>query len=317
MVNVILGGAGFIGSNLVRFLMACGEKVIVIDNLSNGSKDFLPKNFPGELFFEYDLSNPLSSELLEKLKLLHNSEELTIWHLAANSDIQKGTEDFAVDFHATLGTTLSALNLATRIKTHSLIFASSSAVYGDHGDRPLDENVTDLRPISNYGVMKLASELVIQNYSVVNPHIKIRIYRFPNVIGLPLTHGVLRDFHSKLKSKPQNLHVLGNGEQQKPFMHVDDLITNMITLNSTSALNEVFNLSSKDDGVRISEIAEIMIDNFSPTTKPVYQTTPQGWIGDIPKYSFDTNKSISHGAASILSSRKAVEKVVAQLKSLT
>ena len=127
-------------------------------------------------------------------------------------------------------TTFNLLEMARKYSVRNFYFASSSAVYGDHGNKNIDENTGPLMPISNYGAMKLASEA--QCFAAFESFLdKLRVFRFPNVVGTPATHGVIFDFINKLKKNPTRLDVLGDGTQQKSYLHVNDLVQGMIHLS--------------------------------------------------------------------------------------
>ena len=126
-------------------------------------------------------------------------------------------------------TTFNLLEVAKNILL-KISFTSSSAVYGDYGKKTIEENDGPLMPISNYGAMKLASEALC--FSAYEGFLeKLRIFRLPNVVGTPATHGVILDFIKKLVKNPKKLNVLGNGEQQKSYLHVNDLVEGMIYLS--------------------------------------------------------------------------------------
>lgn len=103
------------------------------------------------------------------------------------------------------------------------MFASTSAIYGQTGGVEVRENYGPLFPASHYGAGKLASEAFIASFAE-NYGIQAWITRFPNVCGERTTHGILHDFVKKLKNNPQELEVLGNGKQAKPYLYVQDLI---------------------------------------------------------------------------------------------
>ena len=111
----------------------------------------------------------------------------------------------------------------------SIHFASSSAIYGDFGETKIHEAIGPLLPISNYGAMKLASEAQIAA-AAESLLEQVNIFRFPNVVGIPATHGVIFDFVNKLINDPNQLHVLGNGTQQKAYLHAADLIDAMLLI---------------------------------------------------------------------------------------
>jgi UDP-glucose 4-epimerase len=311
MLNLVLGGCGFIGTNLVQNLLESGQKVVSIDDLSNGVSRS-SSNYDQDYFFsKLDISNRNGFKNVRTM-LKNEKKEVRIWHLAANSDISKGSQDLFVDFENTLGTTVTALALTNELNVKEFIFASSSAVYGERFDHPMKEEMEMICPASVYGIAKLTAEMLISNKLRERP-IKVRIYRFPNVIGLPMTHGVFRDFYEKLKEKPKFLHVLGNGQQIKPFLHVKDLINSMQILNKAEGSFEVFNIGPNDKGIEISKIAELMVREFSPTTNIKYGDTPFGWKGDVPRYSFDLSKAIENGLNPLLSSEESITKLIEEL----
>ena len=117
-----------------------------------------------------------------------------------------------VDLENTFFTTLNTIKIAKKYRIKKFNFASSSAIYGNW-NIPLKENLGPLKPISNYGSMKLASEAALLSFLHKNKNI-LNIFRFPNVVGVPATHGVIFDFINKIK-RNGNLDVLGNGTQKK------------------------------------------------------------------------------------------------------
>src|SRR5262249_33386313 len=146
-------------------------------------------------------------------------------------------------------------------------FSSSSSIYGEFGDALIEEDSGPLRPISNYGAMKLASEAQIS--SALEAFLqRADIFRFPNVVGTPATHGVIHDFVAKLRSAGDHLDVLGDGTQQKPYMHVDDLVDAMLFIaHRASGRLNVFNIAPHDDGVTVRFIAETVRDIVAPTAE--------------------------------------------------
>jgi UDP-glucose 4-epimerase len=286
MKILITGGAGFIGSHLVDQLLKKGEIVVSVDNFSNGKKAHLNDALKNKNFHLNDF------DLLEKEKLdeLFKKEKFDlVYHLAANSDIQAGSRDVEVDLNNTF---ISTFNVLSCMKTHGvreIIFASSSAIYGEL-DQELSEKVGPLFPISNYGAAKLSSEAYISAFCA-NYNMKSWIIRFPNVIGWRLTHGVIYDFMNKLEKDPSELSVLGNGKQQKPYLYVDDLLyaIECIYRNSNDMLN-YFNVSASSD-TTVTEIANIVIQKCgSKDTKLSFTREDRGWVGDVPKFKYDTSK---------------------------
>lgn len=253
---LVTGGAGFIGSHLCDALVNNGDNVTVVDNLVLGKKEnishlFGLKNFK---FIEADICAPIMEEIFEQ----GNFE--MVYHLAANSDIQKGGKDPSVDYQLTFNTTFAVLQLMKEFNVKKLFFASTSAIYGETQDC-LTEDYGPLRPVSNYGAGKLASEAFISAFSSTYD-IQTWITRFPNVVGERFTHGVIYDFVKKLNKNPSELEVLGNGEQCKPYMYVKDLIDGILfVINNSSDKYNVYNLGS-DSRTKVKEIAAMVIEEM-------------------------------------------------------
>jgi len=305
MTILVVGGAGFIGSTLVKRLCLQKKRVIVVDKLSLGSEDYLKG--ADIKFYKEDINN------LEKILHILSSESINeVWHLAANSDIPSGVLDMQVDLKDTFMTTISVLTLMKKINCKKLYFASSSAIYGFKKER-LHEDIGPLLPISNYGAMKLSSEAVI-SAAAESFLEKICVYRFPNVVGVPATHGVILDFIRKLKNTPDSLDVLGNGTQQKTYIHVSELIDAMLFINSNTGKGlNVFNIGPRDNGVNVSQIAKEVVDVVSPNAQIYYGESDRGWIGDVPTFLYSVDKLLSLGWEPKMSSLQAIKKSVKEI----
>jgi UDP-glucose 4-epimerase len=195
----------------------------------------------------------------------------------------------------------------------NLHFASSSAIYGDLADKAVDEDVGPLEPISYYGAMKLASEAQIR--AAVEAFLpRANIFRFPNVVGTPATHGVLLDFIDKLYANPARLDVLGDGTQRKPYLHVDDLVDAMLFIaDRADRRYNVFNIGPDDPGVTVARIAEIVRDAVSPGAEIAYGREPRGWVGDVPRFRYSTARLTSLGWTRAGTSEQAVSRAVAEI----
>jgi len=309
--SVVLGGAGFIGSNLVRALLDRGHRVTVIDNLSRGQRQLLPDpdTTPLFSFIQANLADPRECEAAFEQSAVYPIWE--IWHLAANSDIPAGVRDPNVDLHDTFLTTFESLRAASRHSVRVYHFASSSAVYGDWHGVPLRETLGPLRPISNYGAMKLASEAQI--CAAAEAFLgKANIHRFPNVVGVPATHGVIFDFIGRLARDPTRLVVLGNGTQQKAYLHVSDLVGAMLTVagRETGPKIEILNVGAVDAGVTVRWIAESVVARVSSRAEIVFGEGDRGWLGDVPKFRYETERVHSYGWSPKLDSKAAVLRAI-------
>ena len=291
MSILITGVAGFIGCNLANIFIERGERVIGFDNLCRGSLSNIEHLQVNKLFSftEVDLSD--LNAYRKALDREYSIDAITeVWHMAANSDIPAGVLDAQVDLRDTFITSFNTLELMKEYKIGVLAFASSSAIYGNLGDAKLVEDVGPLFPISNYGAMKLASEALI-SASVESFLSRAFIFRFPNVIGIPATHGVMLDFIRKLKVTPDNLVVLGDGTQQKSYLHVEDLIGAMLFIreHANEHLN-FFNIGAGDIGVTVHDIAEKVVETVAPNASITYGQGGKGWVGDVPKFSYSVDK---------------------------
>ena len=262
---LVTGAAGFIGSYLVDRLLAAGARVTGIDNFVRGVRDNLKTALrqPDFTLIEADLADAgqcrnAFREATRKVRID------TVWHMAANSDISAGVADPTVDLRDTFLTTFHTLGAIRELRIPALAFASTSAVYGNL-DLPLTEDMGPLFPISNYGAMKLASEGLVS--AALESYLdRVWIFRFPNVIGGRATHGVILDLLQKLtKSGGTELEVLGNGMQQKPYLHVTELLEAMffIVERAQDRLN-YYNIAGEDEGATVRFIAETVVNTAAP-----------------------------------------------------
>ena len=223
--SLITGVAGFIGSHLSDRLLNAGHTVVGIDNCSRGNRENIAEALknPRFHFFNEDLTDVGALR-----KVIAAFPVTTVWHLVANSDIGAGVADANVDLRDTFLTTFNLLLAMREAGIQRLAFSSTSAVYGVH-DTVLEETTGPLFPISTYGAMKLASEALIS--AAVESFLKRAwIFRFPNVIGPRATHGIIFDLLTKLSKNPPDLEVLGDGAQQKPYLHVFELLDAMLLI---------------------------------------------------------------------------------------
>lgn len=305
MKILIIGGAGFIGSVLVKEMLQDNADIIVIDKLSLGSADYIDTTKVE--FHQIDINNTEQA-----LKVLEDKEVGEVWHLAANSDIPAGVEDMNVDLDDTFMSTVSTLKVMKEIGCKKLYFASSSAVYGFNEHR-LHEDIGPLLPISNYGAMKLSSEALI-SASLESYLDKVCIYRFPNVVGVPATHGVILDFVRKLKKDMSLLEVLGNGTQQKTYLHVSELVKAMLFINDNTGNGmNYYNIGAMDDGVTVKQIAEETVKVVSPGATINYQKSDRGWVGDVPRFLYSVEKLKSLGWSPKMSSLETIQRAVSEI----
>lgn len=302
---LVTGAAGFIGSHVCDYLISLNYHVTAIDNLSLGKMENINHliNLENFKFHKIDILD------FEKLQNLFKTTPFeSIFHLAANSDIARSHFDSDIDFYNTFLSTYNILKLMKEFDVKEIIFASSSAIYGENYNN-LTEDTGPLKPISHYGASKLASEAFISSY-VENYNIKAWIIRFPNIVGSRSTHGVIFDFINKLRRNQESLEILGNGEQIKPYLYIQDLIDAIIFIwiNSKEKIN-VFNVGV-DSRTKVKDIASFIINEMQLNPKIIYTGGEIGWIGDVPEFKYDLTKIRSLGWKANLSSNNAVRKAI-------
>ena len=304
---LVAGGAGFIGSHLCDVLIERGNKVIVADKLIMGKQNI--EHFAGNdsfKFYEMELADQKNVD-----KLFSENKIDVVYHMAANSDIQKGGKEPSIDFNDTLLTTRALLEGMRKAKVKNLFFASTSAVYGEMLDVVLDETTGGIKPVSYYGGAKLASEALISSY-VSMCDMNVVIFRFPNVIGPRLTHGAVFDFIRKLRKNPGELEILGNGTQCKPYIYVLDLVDAIVKLtNEFKPGEDVYNISVESEGTTVTHIAEIVVDVLGlENVKFSYTGGDRGWKGDVPRFSYNISKVLATGWKPNYTSDEAVRQTV-------
>lgn len=287
MKVLVAGGAGFIGSHLIDSLLAEGNDVVCIDNFFIGTKKNI-EHLIGNPHFKFYEQNICDREKLEEVFEKEKFEY--VFHLAANSDIQASANDPSIEYENTYSTTFELLQAMRKYDVKKFFFASTSAVYGEKEGKNVSEDEPNLRPISYYGAAKLGSEALISAYSYMND-IKALIFRFPNVIGPRLTHGVIFDFVKRLKADPSHLRILGDGTQCKPYIYVLDLVEAIMQFKDVKDTGiTLYNLGVSTQS-SVKTIADIVVDKMGLTGIPYEYTGGKGgWKGDVPKFQYDLSR---------------------------
>jgi UDP-glucose 4-epimerase len=300
---LVTGGAGFIGSHLIDALIERDFRIVCVDDLSLGTEENIRHHFsnPDFLFRKLDILNKTEFE-----KIFGKNNFGCVFHLAANSDIRAGSKYLDLDLKKNFETTFNILNCMKEHNVGQIVFASTSAIYGEH-HKVLSEETGPLFPISYYGASKLCAEAYISAFC---HHFGFDswIYRFPNVVGERLTHGVIFDFMNKLKNNPRELEILGNGKQRKPYLHVTELVEAMLYgwQRSKERIN-CFNLGV-DSSTSVTRIAEIVAREMGlHNVSFKYTGGDKGWMGDVPRFQYDLSKIHKLGWQAKMSSDEAVE----------
>lgn len=311
---LMTGAAGFIGSQLVDRMLAAGHEVIGLDNLVRGTLDNIApaRNSSAFRFINVDVSDFAAVQAaLEGVKVGGID---ALWHMAANSDIGAGMADPDVDYRDTFLTTHVSLKVARALGIKKIAFASSSAIYGEH-EAVLREDTGPLLPISNYGAMKLASEAAISAACETWLE-RAWMFRFPNVVGGRSTHGVIYDLLGKLKRMPNELEVLGNGTQLKPYLHVSELIDAMLFIvGHANEKRNFFNVGvDLGDATTVKYIAEKVVEVATGGRAKIRFTGgDRGWPGDVPRFQYSTAKLTALGWRPKLKSNEAIDRAVVEI----
>jgi UDP-glucose 4-epimerase len=304
----VTGGAGFIGSHLVDRLITQGDIVTVYDNLSSGKRNFLEHHMedPHFKFVKGDLLDP---ELLRKSMAGHE----LVCHLAANPQAIEGTRNTRLDLEQNTIGTYNVLESIRINNVKKLIFTSSGTVYGDLPDIMLNEQFGPMLPISLYGASKLACEGLISGF-VTLFGVQAWIFRFGNIVGTRATHGVIFDLLQKLRDDPKTLEILGDGEQTKPYVWMDDCLDGVFFClkNANDPIN-LFNLAPSST-TSVKTLVKILLEKTGNRETKVRYTGGVkgggGWPGDVPKVKLDASKAIKLGWRPKYTSDEAVTKTI-------
>lgn len=276
---LIIGGAGFIGVELIKQLQKLTSyNLVALDNDLNRVTNLALSN-----------ANKICVDATDTSKLnkiIVDRKIDGIVHLAANSDIKSGSLSSDLDFQNTLVTSLALAEIVKKNHFKFLLFASTSAVYGNVVKSvSLHDNALK-NPISHYGWAKLGSEYALSHAARITETPFI-LTRFPNVVGPKPTHGVLFDFKEKLLKDNRRLEVLGNGKQTKPYLHVEDLCRVLIRAIERSVNASYCELNiTPGDSIQLTEIVRIVLEITELNPLVTYGSTPFGWIGDVPSYAY-------------------------------
>jgi len=275
---VVTGGAGFIGSHLVRRLVEMGFAVTVLDNLSTGSLRNLNDVLRDIDFVRGDVTN-----LDDVEKAISNSD--VVVHLAALIDVGESAEKPELYFDVNVKGTFNIAR-ASR-KADALIFASSSAVYGEPIKIPISED-HPLSPRSPYAASKMAGEAYVNCFAEINEYRPV-VLRLFNVYGLKQSRaysGVIVEFIKKaLRGEPPV--IFGDGEQIRDFIHVSDVVKAVINAITNSSVSGIFNIGS-GEGVTINKLALLVAEIAGRRElRPIYSPPRKGdirvSIADITK----------------------------------
>ena len=318
MQNVfVTGAAGFIGSNLVDRLLANGISVTGWDNLSTGQIRFLEGAQKHPNFRLVRGDNLDAASLAAAMK---GSD--FVFHLAANADIRDGWKHPERDLQQNTLATFNVLEAMRANGVRKIAFSSTGSVYGEAlvtPERPTPEN--DAFPIqtSLYGASKTAGEGLIAAYAEGGQIDEAYVFRFVSILGERYTHGHVFDFYRQLIEHPDHLRVLGNGQQRKSYLYVQDCIDAMLHVSGQGLARDakhhtqIYNLGTPEF-VQVNDSIRFICAALGIAPRLEYTGGDRGWIGDNPFIFLDTKKIQATGWKPKLSIEQGIVKTLRWLE---
>lgn len=297
MKYLVTGAAGFIGSSLVDRLLSDGHTVIGIDNLSTGLLQFLIKAKPNPrfTFIEADL---IDETLISKVLIGIDA----VFHLAANADIRGGLDHPRKDLEQNTLVTFNVLEGMRQAGVRRIIFSSTAAALGEPEIFPTPENCAIPVQTSLYGASKMACEGLISAYCE-GYGFEGYIFRFVSLLGPRYPHGHVFDFVRKLREDPTRLLILGDGQQRKSYLHIEDCLDALLlicedkrTAKDTLRRFEVYHLGVPNY-CRVEQSAEWISTELGLSPKFEFTGGERGWIGDNPFVFLEVSKAMRIGWA--------------------
>lgn len=305
MKTLVTGAAGCIGSDLAAVLLARGDEVVVVDNLSSGKLEHIEplRGNPRFRFVEGDLEDPAMVEsVMDGIGM--------VYHLAANPDVKFSPGDETdKDLRQNVICTYNVLEAMRRTGVHRLAFSSTSAVYGISPVQPIPENAFHPQPISLYGATKLGCEAMISAFQNLFGW-QCWIFRFANIVGPKVRkkgRTVIGDFVVRLRENPHKLTILGNGKQAKSYLLSQECVDAMLFIvDRAPEPLAIYNLACEDSLV-VTRIADMVVEAMG-LRDVAYEFTggEGGWPGDVPRFRLSPAKLNQLGWKALHNSEEAV-----------
>jgi UDP-glucose 4-epimerase len=280
---LVTGGAGFIGSNLIKDLVASGNEVKCIDSMVYGYRELL-----SGIDIEIVQSDLSDINILDN-KIFTNVDEII--HLAADVDNRFAWENPSRLIQNNINATMNMGLAAVKYGINKITYSSTGTVYGDCLTPPFKEEYESSNQTTIYGATKYSGESLLAVFST-HHDIKVKVLRFVSVLGPGYTHGHIFDFVRSLKNNPKILNVLGNGMQKKSYVHVSDVVR-AIQMDLSNDNYQVFNLGRPDFST-VKDSVKWVCEEMNIEPEIYYGTEDRGWIGDNPFLQLDISKISQH-----------------------
>jgi UDP-glucose 4-epimerase len=304
----ITGCAGFIGSSLTDRLLSNGCTVVGIDDFSTGQRRFLDTaaKDPDFHLVEADLLD------IGALQAAMRGADC-VFHLAANADVRRGTEQPRKDLEQNTVATHNVLESMRANDIRKIAFASTGSVYGEAAVFPTPEDAPFPVQTSLYGASKLACEGLISAYCE-GFDFQAWIFRFVSILGERYSHGHVFDFYRQLRSHPTYLEVLGNGRQRKSYLYVQDCLDAiLLAMSRANARVNLFNLGV-DSYCELNDSIGWISAELGLEPQVIYTGGDRGWAGDNPFIFLDTTRIRALGWRPKLGIDAAIRRTVAFLR---
>lgn len=284
MRYLVTGCAGFIGSSLTDRLLKEGHDVVGYDNFSTGLPAFLIEANKSSHF------TLITGDLLDREAISKAMKEVdTVFHLAANADVRFGTNHPNRDLEQNAIATFNVLEAMRANHVKRIMFASTGSIYGETDVIPTPEHAPFPVQTSLYGASKLAAEGLIQAYCE-GFDFQAYIFRFVSILGERYTHGHVFDFYKQLLNDPTKLNVLGNGQQRKSYLYIQDCLDAILwAMKQAKDKVNIFNLGT-DEYCHVNDSINWICDYLNVSPERSYAGGNKGWIGDNPFIFLDCAK---------------------------
>lgn len=284
MKILVTGGAGFIGSHLVRQLMEAGDDVISLDNLSTGLRENLPKDARLEVMDTHD----------ERVEDLFREEHFdAVVHLAAQTLVSDSMTDPQNDMYQNIAGTVHILECCRKYGVQRVIFSSSAATYGDVDEKalPVQETLPQI-PLSFYGLTKMTVEKYLALYHLAFG-IHYMVLRFANVYGERQGDGgeggVISIFAKRL-AQGKGITIFGNGKQTRDFVYAGDIARGIRLALTTENADTCYNLSTQTE-TSLNDLVDILSRITGQEITPDYGPVREG---DIYRSALSNEKAVKN-----------------------
>jgi UDP-glucose 4-epimerase len=303
---LVTGGAGLIGSTLVKSLLEHGHQVTVIDQVAIEESTGLASVH----------ANPLLSYVQADVRAVNEYQEAlpgqsVVFHLASNTENRPEIADRNADVTVTLGGTMALLNAFADAGGGTFVLASTQLVYGSSQEGLLSEDSAAIRPETRFAAGKAAAEAFLSAYAREFGFRAVAC-RLCNIVGTSARRGVVVDLARRVRLDPSELAVLGDGRQERSFLDVRDCVAALRVAADSAALGfQALNVTNTSL-TSVARVAEIVTEEFrslhaAPSAVPLrFGASTTGWAGDAPRLRLSPDVLLARGWRPELTSDESV-----------